>query len=220
MGILSQATFIGPNQSGWMPSSGPPTESWAESRGSGPLSIASNEGVITFGSSATNVITLGVQAPGNCEGLVRCTQSNVSDSMGIALHFIDSNNFYSVGQAFVSAANFYIRKDKAMTFSTLGTPVSFATITGTFYWIRARITGSAGNWTISGKIWQDGTSEPGPWTVTATDSSSTNDAGKYGISSAPFTTGNTTRYDHFTMTNASSGASHFLIGDGIGGVFS
>lgn len=218
MTTLSTDTFIRANQSGWgVASDG---ETWAQPRGSSALSIVSNEGVCTFGSSATSCMALGTQTPGNCEVLVRCTQSNTSDSMGACLHFIDSNNFYSVGMAYVSAGNFYIRKDRAGAFSTVGTPVAFTTVTGTFYWIRARITGSAGNWTISGKIWQSGTSEPGSWLVTATDNSSTNDAGKYGISSAPFTTGNATKFDSLTVTDASVAATHLLITDGMGGVFS
>lgn len=205
MTILSQDTFVHANQSSWPSSSGPPSETWTLSRGAASLSISSNEGVCTFGSSTTNCMTLGTQTPGNTEVLVRCTQSNTSDSMGACLHFIDTNNFYSIGQAFVSSGNFYIRKDKAGTFSTLGSSAAFTTSTGTFYWIRARITGSAGNWTLQGKIWADGSGEPGSWTVTATDSSSTNDAGKYGLSSAPFTTGNATKFDSLTVTDASSG---------------
>lgn len=200
--ILSQDTFQHANQSGWPSSSGPPVESWSQVRGSGTLSISSNEGVLTFASATTNVMTLGTQTPGNCEVLVRCTQSNTSDSMGACLHFIDSNNFYAVGMAYVSAGNLYIRKDKAGTFSSLNS-AAFTTTASTFYWIRARITGSSGNWTISGKIWADGSNEPSAWTLTATDSSSTNDAGKYGISSAPSGTGNTTKFDSLTVTDAS-----------------
>jgi hypothetical protein len=217
MTTLSTSTFNQANQSGWNPASD--GESWSEVRGSGTLSIASNEGLITFASSTTNVVTLGSNTPGNCEVLVRCTQSNINDSMGAALHFIDSNNFYSVGQAFAASGNFYIRKDKAGTFSTL-TSTTFTTVTSTFYWIRARITGTAGSWTISGKIWQDGNAEPGGFTITANDTSSTNDAGKYGISSAPFTTGNITKFDSLTVTDAATGATHLRISDGYGGVFS
>lgn len=219
MTTLSTDTFIRANNaSSWNPASD--SENWTLSRGAATLSISSNEGVCTFSSSTTNCITLGSNTPGNCEVLVRCTQSTTSDSMGACLHFIDTNNFYSIGQAFVSAGNFYIRKDKAGTFSTLGSSAVFTTSTGTFYWIRARITGSAGNWTLQGRIWQDGSGEPGAWTVTATDSSSTNDAGKYGISSAPFTTGNATKFDSLTVTDAASGVTHFLVCDGFGGVFS
>ncbi|MCX6272723.1 MAG: hypothetical protein NTU44_16200, partial [Bacteroidetes bacterium] len=45
-----------------------------------------------------------------------------------------------------------------------GTAVSFSWTTGTWYWMKMKIMGT----TLSGKIWADGSSEPGTWTMTQT----------------------------------------------------
>lgn len=45
-------------------------------------------------------------------------------------------------------------------------------VDATWYWIRFRAEGTTSPVTLKAKIWQDGTGEPGAWTLTTTDSSS------------------------------------------------
>lgn len=218
MTTLSTDTFTRANQSGWGTASD--SEVWTQARGVQTLAIASNEGTVVFVTNTnTNVMTLGTQTPGNCEVLARCSFGNTSDGFGCALHFIDSNDFYAAGMNFLSTNNFAIRKDKAGTFTTVAN-TSFTAAVNTFYWIRFNCTGSAGNWTLKAKIWQDGSGEPGPFTITGTDSSSTNDAGKYGLAGFAINGSTGLKFDSLTVTDASTGVTHLRIMDGYGGVFS
>lgn len=216
MATLSTDTFTRANAASWGTSSG--GETWSHPRGTDTLSIASNEGLDTGGgSSVTNVMLLGSQTAGNVEVLVRFTQSVTTVIAGSVAHYVDSTHWYSCTVGTI-AGNLAIRKDVAGTFSTVA-QAAFTTTAGTFYWIRYRITGSTGNWSHQAKIWQDGSGEPGSWTIPATSDSSM-DAGQYGLSAMCNSSGNNAKFDSLTVTDAASTATHLLIGDGMGGVFS
>src|SRR5260221_8503295 len=76
----------------------------------------------------------------------------------------------------------------------LGSVFATTTTAATEYWMRASI--SEG--TIQGKVWADGTSEPGGWTITASDSSITA-RGYFGIFSDVNTGTDTVYIDSFSV---------------------
>src|SRR6266568_2350337 len=196
MTVLAQDTFIRANQSGWGTASDGNT--WTQLRGTQTLSIASNEGVLTYpGNQTTGIMALSSGTQAAVEGLVRFSVSTLTDLAGIALRVQDANNFYScvVGN---TSQTITFRKDVASTFSTVGTAVAFTYTTGTFYWMRFRVSGSD----LYAKAWADGSSEP-DWMMIASDASIST-AGRYGLLGTPTATGNTTQYDHFTATDAPS----------------
>lgn len=78
--------------------------------------------------------------------------------------------------------------------STLSTVA--ATTTGSnLYWVRSRIQGNV----LSAKSWQDGSSEPAGWSVTATDSSFTNTATTQ--MAFAIRVSSTIQFDDYTATN-------------------
>lgn len=74
------------------------------------------------------------------------------------------------------------------------------------FWLRFRVTDNGTTATLSAKVWQDGTSEPGSWDVSGTDTSAAlcNDAGSPGLrtyNGASSNTPNTFGFDNLTVLN-------------------
>lgn len=120
-------------------------------------------------------MVLGSTSKANVEGLVRirCSSSTVN-RMGISLRCNGSTTFY-MGRISANANTFAISKVVAGTttdlFSTAFTPTL-----NSYYWIKFRAIGTK----LEAKVWADGSGEPGPWTVSGTDSS-ISAAGTFGV---------------------------------------
>lgn len=195
----------------WSP--GSDSNNWTQSRGNQTLSIVSSQGVLTYnGSTTTGVMTYAGLTETDTEVLVNGVQgTSNSDIIGAVCRFSNSSNFYAavIGN---TATTFEIRKVVSGTFSTVASG-SFTSSFGTKYTIRFNITGT----TLKGKIWASSGSEPGSWTATGTDSNIA--SGLFGVAGTPVGSSNV-KFDTFSATNGATGATHFFICDGFGGVFS
>lgn len=184
-------SFKKTNQSGFGNPDNPPAGTYSLVRGNQTLSIASNEGVMTYVNTTTaGVVQAGSQQIGDCEILCRVSQGgSTTDLVGVVTKFIDSNNWYCfvIGD---TAGQFQLIKDVANTF-TVKQSFAFTTTVGSFYWIRARVQGTH----FLGKIWADGSAEPNTWGIDTTDSSLTAN-GTFGLTCAP-QSGNNVKVDSF-----------------------
>jgi hypothetical protein len=96
--------------------------------------------------------------------------------VGLHARRIDTANWYGAVLLFSTAGAIDVRLDKRVT-NTLTTGLGTGQVNklasgytaDQFWWIRFALTGT----TLTVKAWQDGTSEPGSWDITATDSSLT-----------------------------------------------
>lgn len=195
MTILASDTFIHPNQSGW-------PVPWSSVRGSGTYSISSNEGNNSANGGTFSIARLGSGTAGATNICVRVSPADTTSAIGTVARFQDMNNFY---YGILSGGSVLIGRNVSGSFLTLLSE-NFSYASGTFYWLCFNLVGT--NFNL--KAWQDGTNEPG-WMVTTTDSSFA--SGGFGLGSDA--TG-ITQFDHLIVTDAS----HLLICDGYGGVFS
>lgn len=185
-------TFSRANQAGW--GTATDGQTWTLVRSNQTLSIASNEGLMTYnGSTTSGIVQLGSTTVGDGEYLVRCSQSgNTADEMGICVRFKDANNVYKFSQG-ATAGHFQFIKDVAGAFTVVADS-TFTSVVGTFYWIRARVIGTS----FWGRIWQDGTAEPITWNIGAlgaTDSALAAPGG-FGLVGAP-RSGDHVSFDNF-----------------------
>lgn len=192
---IGSDTFVRSNASGWGTSSGGDT--WATNLGSPTLSIASNKGHAASISSQA-AMQLGSTTSQNMEGLVRAQTNNTNSlRMGVALRFTSSNTFYHARLS-ANANNLVIGKIVSGSNTDLFT-TSFTVSTATYYWVRFRIVGS----NLYARVWADGGSEPGTWTLTGTDSSITGSGG-FGLTINANNTNSTWDFDSFTVTDATT----------------
>jgi len=83
-------------------------------------------------------------------------------TVGAVLRWTDGNNWY---KAYIDGANLVIQK-KVNGTTTVLHQIPFASQAGTSYTLRFNVVGS----TLSAKVWQMGSPEPGAWMLTAADS--------------------------------------------------
>ena len=180
-------------QSGWGTSSD--GDAWVET-GTGTVSIASNEGVIVSHGVDTNM-RLGTNNAADVELLVRFSINLGNDFVGIQGRFTASGGLTTCYKFLYYAGGVHINKSingtNTADLSTAVTTVSY----NTYYWLKFRIAST----TLSGKIWQDGSSEPGSWTTTATDSSiSGTGTARVALLGNTDTGSAGVHFDHFTAT--------------------
>ncbi len=214
MTILAQDTFTRANTtasttitSGWGTASD--SETWASAGATTTWQISSNEGTAT-GSSAPAYALLGSGTTGNDDAKVRFKITNTSDAVAILLRYSGTGNHYR----FRATGNLLsIVLDHAGT-ATL-TSAAITVSTNTFYWLRALAISSS----LLLKFWQDGSSEPGTWKLSAADS--TFATGQYGLLIDLNATSHIASFDSFQVNDTSGDVgAHLLISDGYGGVFS
>ncbi len=187
-------TFVRANQNGWgVASDG---ESWTFTGAANANSISNNEGVIAASGGGDVHAQLGSQTLQNPLITCRIAINSSGDIAGIQGRFSSASGTTCYKLLWYSG-NIHINKAVNGTNTQL-ISTAFTMTPGTFYWFKLQINGSA----IYGKIWQDGTLEPGSWTVSATDTSITG-AGGFAV------LGNTSngagcQYDHFTATDPSA----------------
>lgn len=158
----------------------------------GDLSVSSNEGSIINGNWDQPI--LGSTQVADVEILVRYA-SNMFNGGGPCLRVVNSTNFIhfrtGTAQAGLSGEGFWFRVQVAGTNFDYGA-VAFSFTNGAFYWLRARVQDS----TLYGKVWADGSIEPGAWSTVAQMSGSgiISSAGKCGM----LVNDTGAKVDHFT----------------------
>lgn len=150
---------------------------WVRAAGTDTPSVSSNKAVMTnAGSAAATCMLLGSGVATDCEGLVRITVGNTSDTTGIILRSDAAAANHYLGR--LNTTNgLIISKRVAGTLSTLASFSSGITIAAnSVVWLRFRAQGS----TLSVKAWLDGSSEPGSFAGSTTDSAFA--SGQFGLS--------------------------------------
>jgi len=155
--------------------------------GTGTVNIASNTGTITT-TTGNVTMRLGSGTGTDLEDTVDLKLSAGSDIAGTMLRYVDSTHYYKL---VTTGTTISLVKNVGSGDSTLAS-ASVSLSTGTFYTVRYRVKDS-GTVHLYGKIWQTGTTEPGTivygevnesnpqWTLTATDTGTTNASGGYGL---------------------------------------
>src|SRR5207237_40756 len=134
-----------------------------DANSSSVFSIAGKTGQVSSGTTSLSAV-LGPVAS-NAEvvfsGSVSSFNANAAN-IGAVLHWTDGNNWY---KAYIDGANLVIQK-KVNGSTTILNETAFVAQAGISYALRFSVVGS----TLSAKVWQTGSSEPGNWMATATDS--------------------------------------------------
>ena len=165
-----QDTFAGRTvASGWGTASD--GNVWTTNAGDGQ-SVAAGEGIIN-GSSASTFNTLGAALSADTNIAVRWSINDSSSTHGILTRFQSTNQYYLA--RYDGAGHIAFFKNVGGTKTTV-TSVAFTPTSGTFYWLRFVVQGSA----IQIRHWADGSSEPSTWDINTTDTSITA-AGKVGL---------------------------------------
>src|SRR6266568_4557706 len=187
-------TFARADQGTWGIGSG--GEKWTLLTPNTPtLTITSNSGTLTGTAQITNR-QLGTNTTANQDLKCRISFTNTADNVGVALRIIGGGA--SMYRIRINSNSLGIGKYSGGAFSGIAS-TAFTANAGTFYWLRATVQGS----TLQAKIWQDGSGEPGTWTLTATDTSISGPGG-FGISVLLGASGNTDTFDNFSMTPLST----------------
>src|SRR6266568_4634402 len=187
-------TFARADQGTWGIGSG--GEKWTLLTPNTPtLTITSNSGTLTGTAQITNR-QLGTNTTANQDLKCRISFTNTADNVGVALRIIGGGA--SMYRIRINSNSLGIGKYSGGALSGIAS-TAFTANAGTFYWLRATVQGS----TLQAKIWQDGSGEPGTWTLTATDTSISGPGG-FGISVLLGASGNTDTFDNFSMTPLST----------------
>jgi len=157
---LAQDTFHRANQTHWgIASDG---QIWSgDANSSQVFSIAGNGGQLANGNTSYSAV-LGPTAT-NAQVLFSGSMSSFNNTnLGAVLRWTNGNNWY---KAYIDGTNLVVQKRVNGVYTILK-QVPFAATAGTSYTLLFSAVGS----TLSAKVWQTGTPEPGTWMVTATDS--------------------------------------------------
>lgn len=170
--ILAQDTFQRANQAYWGTASD--GQAWTgNAKSSSAFSINGNVGQIVGSANNTYSALLGPTAT-NAEAVFSgsiSSFSNGSTNMAAVLRWTDRNNFY---KAYIDGKHLIMLKMANGSITRIAS-TSFAATPAISYTLRFNIVGT----TLSAKVWQTGTTEPGAWMVTATDA--TFSSGKCGL---------------------------------------
>lgn len=142
--------------------------------GTGTTAVATGEETIANTTGDVHMV-LGSRTYTDEEGTMRFALSASGIQAGMELRYTNANNYYRLA---ASTTGLSIIKNTGGGNITLAT-ASVSLTTGTFYWMRFRVTG-AGPVTLQGKVWPYGQLEPGVnlgylsatapmWTVVASD---------------------------------------------------
>lgn len=189
MPVLDADTFVRSNQSGWGTASGGHT--WAATGHASTQSIASDEGIISANGGNDTANQLGSVTSADQELLIRLTIHNSADIAGVLGRYTSLNSTYKF--LYYTGAVHINKTVSSVSTADIGTAYTITLTTGTYYWFRFRIKGTS----LYGRVWQDGTTEPTTWHVTATDSGLS--TGGYALL-ANTGTGAGISFDHFTIT--------------------
>ncbi len=169
---LAQDTFVRHNQSLWgIATDG---QSWgADANTLSNFSISADSGQVQgSGTSARSYNAVLGPVATDAEVLFSGSLSSYgSNTLGATLRWSNSNNLY---RAFINGKTLTVVKKVGGGITNLGS-VNYVAQPGTNYSIRFRVVGT----TLTAKVWATGTTEPGGWMVTTSDSSLT--SGQCGV---------------------------------------
>jgi hypothetical protein len=202
MTALAQDTVIRPDSGSINPGSDSQTYD-SSGTGGASLSIASDE--IYVNSFGFGSVFYGSVTTANIDFTVRVEYDTLGLAMGPCWRAVDHNNYYYIGNYYGGLA---IYTWIAGNFNNIGN-TGYAMTAGDYYQVHVNHLGN----TINLNMWPDGTSEPGGWMVSVTNSAFTA-AGQFGIQ---WNSGQG-RFDHLLVTDGSN-VVHSIICDGYGGVF-
>jgi len=161
---LAQDTFQRSDQSLW--GTATDDQRWgADANTLSNFSITQDTGqVVGSGTSATGYNAVLGPSTTNVEVQFNGSISSFGgNTLGAVLHWTDRNDFY---KAYITGTNLVIQKKVKGTITNLKS-TSFTAMPGTSYTVLFSIVGT----TLSASVWPTGTTPPGSWMVTATDSS-------------------------------------------------
>ncbi len=163
--VFASDTFVRANQSGWGTSSD--GETWSFTGAAATESITSNEGVLKANGNADTHAQIGSVTAGDQEIVCRLAVNDGSnDIVGVEARFSAAAGSTCYKLLYYSNA-IHINKSVSGANTNLVNSGAAMLTNNTFYWFRLRCVGT----TIEGRVWQDGTTEPGTWLLTTTDSS-------------------------------------------------
>lgn len=203
MTIYQADTFTRSNTTSpsWGSSTGGST--WTRPFGSATVySVTSNKGVISNTPGTWDHFLLGSNSiTTTMEGLVRVTVDNTASGFGVILR-VATNGQTSYKIMYDGSGHLILYSDSPGTgLVQIGSTATFTVTVGLLYWIRGNV--DAANTTLKGKIWVDGSAEPGSWTLTNTIPSGNKltAGGGFGVVG---NANNNLKFDSFTGTDGSS----------------
>lgn len=191
---IAQDTFIRANQSGL-------GSSWTRITGNSTLAILNNQGTLTGGANATNLIYFGTGTATDGEALLSFTEGASTDNAGTVMRGNTAGSTYYQAR-YQSGTGLVIRKTISGSGTSLIASTAFSTSAGTRYWIRFRIVGSL----LLARVWVASGAEPATWMVVARDTDITG-AGRYGLIVQPNPNTDTLAIDHFAFFDVSGSPS-------------
>ncbi len=157
---LAHDTFRRANQTYWGTASD--GQIWGgDANSSNVFSIAGDTGQLANGNTSYSAV-LGPVTTNAQVSFSGSMSSFNNTNIGALLRWTDGNNWY---KAYIDGANLVIQK-KVNGSTMVLNETAFAAQSGISYTLRFSVAGSA----LSAKAWQVGSSEPGNWMATATDS--------------------------------------------------
>lgn len=178
--------------------------------GSGLPSFWDSEGRMVSSGPTPDVIQYGTNTALNQEITCRLKILNAPDCFGLISRVNGSSANTINAYAFTLQGNMLSLVKIINGFSNPLVNQSFSQVTGTFYRMRFRITGSAPT-VLNARIWAEGSPEPSNWTITSSDTNSPLSQGGFGIyakaaSSTPLLFDSLKAIDASVMTGGASSA--------------
>jgi hypothetical protein len=186
---LEEDTFVRADQSGFGTSSN--GRAWTFTGHGSTNAIASHEGVIKANANNDTHGQLDASTTAT-DQVITCriaVGDNGNDVAGIQARFTAASGTTCYKLLYYSNG-LHINKAIAGSNSNLANSGTFTPTNNTYYWFKFYCQDT----TLRGKVWQDGTSEPAAWQVTATDSSVA--SGGFAILASTSST-NGVSFDHF-----------------------
>jgi pectate lyase len=166
-------------------------ETWAQLSGAGAgLSVSGGQGLYTS-TGQIMIMKLGSNTGTDMESWVRWSFGAASDNVHTDLRLADVTHFYRLGM--VGLSTIQLGKKNGGGFTSIATatsPITFTT--STLYWWHFKVIGP----NLFGRVWADGSSEPGIWHITASDTSIT--SGSVGVACNTGAGATTITFDSFT----------------------
>lgn len=193
--VIAQDTFTRANTTS--PSWGTATGggAWTHPNGTATVySVTSNEGVINSTPGTWDHFLLGTNTVNTTLDVVtRAIVDNTASMFGVLLR-LSSNGLTSYKVMYNGAGALIMYYDSPGTgLVQIGSTSAFTVTVGSAYHVRGQINSG----TLMGKIWLDGSAEPGSWTISASVGTNTITTGGYGILG---NANNNLKFDNFIVS--------------------
>jgi hypothetical protein len=145
---IANDPFTYANQTGW-------PSPWSQTSGTGVLSIASNQGILTSPASTDYMVYTGATAVMTADVYARFTTSGNTNNVGVLARYINASNL-----ARLVVSNGLLRVDVIFAGTTHSlTAGTFTVVANTSYRVHLNCHGNV----YSANVWLDGSGEPGGW---------------------------------------------------------